>query len=65
MDSIGAPETTAFSAGYLKFEQVGSDTKVYVDPDGYIPGVSTADYIETVTLVGVTLTPSDTDNYML
>jgi VCBS repeat-containing protein len=59
--SIGAPNnTTAFNNGYLRFQQSGSDTLVQVDANG-----GADDYLTAVTLIGVSLSQSDTGNYSL
>jgi hypothetical protein len=61
LSSIGAPNnTTAFNNGYLRFQQSGSDTLVQVDANG-----GADDYLTAVTLIGVSLSQSDTGNYSL
>ena len=61
MSSINAPDdSTAFSEGFLNFQASGSDTIIQIDPDGDGDG-----YLNSVTLVGVSLTPADIDNYIL
>lgn len=61
LSSIGAPNnTTAFDNGYLRFQQSGSDTLVQVDANG-----GADDYLTAVTLIGVSLSQSDTGNYTL
>lgn len=59
--SISAPnDSSAFSGGFLRFNPVGGNTVVQIDPDGGADG-----YLDAITLVGVNLTVTDTDNYIL
>ena len=61
LQSVNAPQNaTAFSGGFLNFHHTGGNTVVQIDPDGGGNG-----YIDTVTLVGVTLTQADTAHYLL
>lgn len=59
--SVVAPQNaTAFSGGFLNFHHTGGNTVVQIDPDGGGDG-----YIDTITLIGVTLTQADSGNYLL
>ncbi len=61
LSSIHAPhDSTAFSDGFLNFLASDNDTIIQIDPDG-----GGDDYLNSVTLVGVSLTAADTDNYIL
>ena len=46
--------------GFLDFQASGSDTLVRIDADG-----GANDYITVVTLVGVSLSETDTGNFIL
>jgi choice-of-anchor C domain-containing protein len=64
LDSVGGPhDNTAFSGGYLQFDNSGGDTTVLFDADGAAGGAY--DYVPVVTLVGATLTQTDEDYYTL
>mgnify|MGYP003111210448 CR=1 FL=1 len=61
LNSINAPnDNTAFTGGFLDFQASGSDTLVRIDADG-----GANDYITVVTLVGVSLSETDTGNFIL
>ncbi|MGB4248560.1 MAG: VCBS domain-containing protein [Pseudohongiellaceae bacterium] len=61
MTSISAPhDGTAFSGGFVRFQNYGSDTVVQIDADG-----GGNEYMTAVTLIGVNLTQADTGNYIL
>jgi len=61
LSSISAPhDATAFSGGYLNFQQSGSDTLVQIDANG-----GGDHYLTLATLTHALLTPSDTSNYVL
>ncbi|MBT6204040.1 MAG: DUF642 domain-containing protein, partial [Rhodospirillaceae bacterium] len=64
LDSVGGPhDNTAFSGGYLQFDNSGGDTTVLFDADGAAGGAY--EYVPVVTLVGATLTQTDEDYYTL
>ena len=57
----GPHDATAFSGGYLQFDtSSGADTDILFDADG-----GADEYVPVVTLVGTTMTESDTDHYVL
>ncbi len=59
--SIDAPQNnSAFDEGFLRFQSSGDNTLVQIDANG-----GGDEYVTTITLVGVALTPSDIDNYIL
>lgn len=61
MTSISAPhDSSAFSGGFVRFQNSGSDTVVQIDADG-----GGNEYMTAVTLIGVNLTQADTGNYIL
>ncbi len=61
LSSINAPNNnTAFSGGFLNFQASGSDTLVQIDADG-----GADDYLTVVTLVGVSLSETETGNFIL
>jgi len=61
LTSVSAPhDTTAFSGGYLRFLQSGSNTLVQIDSNGGGDA-----YLTVATVVGIALTQADNGNYAL
>jgi Ca2+-binding RTX toxin-like protein len=61
LDDVGYAGSDAFADGVLSFVWSGRDTRISIDADGFGTGLATT----VATLLNVTLTAADTDNYVV
>jgi len=61
LDDVGYTGSDAFADGVLSFDRSGRNTVISIDADGFGAGPATT----VATLLNVTLTAADTDNYVL